>query len=346
MDINTLKQALSIVTKTGGVPFIQSAPGVGKSDTVKQFAQSKAEELGLDFYEGPENYNPDAYGFIDLRLATIDIIDLSGLPIISASKETTQFTRSPYIPKAGHGVIFLDELVQCKPGNQSAVSQLILDKRVGAHALGKNWVIVTAGNRAKDRAATYKMPTHIANRLTSLDLEFSLSAFTEYMTAKSTNEVAIAFAQFRPELLESFDPDKGVNCTPRSFIAAANYIGVSPEGTLEFELMSGTIGEGAASEFIGFTKIYQELPPFEEFIANPEGIEVPKKADVLFATIQMLSYGTTKENLDRISLFISRLSSNPEKQVMYYKSVVSKNPKLIMEPACREFVAKNKEFMF
>ena len=158
MDIDSVKEALDIITKNGGVPFIKSAPGVGKSDCVKQFAQARAKTLGLDFYEGPESYNPDQFGFLDLRLATIDSIDLGGLPIIDSNAESTKFTRSPYIPENGHGVLFLDELPQAKAGNQAAVSQLILDKRVGTHALGKNWVIVAAGNRSQDRAATHKMP--------------------------------------------------------------------------------------------------------------------------------------------------------------------------------------------
>ena len=181
MDINNTKDALKLITKHGGVPFIVAQPGIGKSDCVKQFAQAEAERLGLEFYEGPENYDPTKMGFLDLRLATIDSIDLSGLPIINSETETTEFTRSPYIPAEGHGVLFLDELPQAKAGNQASVSQLILDKRVGTHELGPNWVIVAAGNRSSDRAATHKMPTHISNRLTTLELEFSLEAFVTYM---------------------------------------------------------------------------------------------------------------------------------------------------------------------
>jgi len=77
MNINDIKASLHAITKHGGVPYITSSPGVGKSDSVKQFAQEKAESLGLDFYEGPENYDPAKFGFLDLRLATVDSIDLN-----------------------------------------------------------------------------------------------------------------------------------------------------------------------------------------------------------------------------------------------------------------------------
>jgi len=343
MNIDTLKDALGLITKHGGVPYIQAAPGIGKSDSVKQFAQSRAEQLGLEFYEGPESYDPDKFGFLDLRLATIDSIDLGGLPIIDRATETTQFTRSPYIPEAGYGVLFLDELPQAKAGNQAAVSQLILDKRVGTHALGKNWVIIAAGNRVQDRAATHKMPTHIANRLTSLDLEFSLEAFVNFMHVNETHEAAIAFAKFRPDVLESFKPDESINCTPRSFISASNYIEAPDE--MQFSLMAGTIGEGATAEFLGFTKIYMNLPSLEEFLDKPTSIKIPEASDVLFATIQLLSHNTTVDNIEKIAKFINRLKDQPERQVQYYRAACVREKGVAMSKPFMDFVNKNQDLI-
>lgn len=343
MNINNIKSSLQIITENGGTPYIQAAPGIGKSDSVKQFAQARAEQLGLDFYEGPENYDENKFGFIDLRLATIDSIDLGGLPLIDRDAELTKFTRSPYIPASGYGVLFLDELPQAKAGNQAAVSQLILDKRVGNHALGKNWVIIAAGNRAKDRASTHKMPTHIANRLTSLEMHFSIDNFVEYMQENNTHEAAIAFAKWRPEILESFKPDQDVNCTPRSFISASNYLEASDE--LQFSLMSGTIGESATAEFQAFTKIYMNLPDLQEFIDNPSRIKIPGEADILFACIQMLSHNATVDNIADLGKFIKRLEKTPERQVQFWKAACSKNRELAMTPTLQEFLGDNQDLL-
>ena len=343
MDINNVKDALALVTQHGGVPFIVAQPGIGKSDCVRQFAEARAKQLGLEFYEGPENYNPNKMGFLDLRLATIDSIDLSGLPLIDTEKETTEFTRSPYIPAAGYGVLFLDELPQAKAGNQAAVSQLILDKRVGTHELGKNWVIIAAGNRAQDRAATHKMPTHISNRLTTLDLEFSLEAFVQFMHDHNTHEAAIAFAKYRPETLESFKPDESINCTPRSFISAANYIEAPAD--IQFSLMSGTIGEGATAEFLGFTKIYMNLPELEDFLTNPTTIKVPEASDVLFATIQLLSHNATTANIDKIDKFIARLKNQPERQVQFWRAAVVRNKQIAISKPFTAFIQKNQDLI-
>lgn len=345
MNINAIKESLELITKPGGVPFITGQPGIGKSDTVKQYAQSKAKDLGLEFYEGPENYDPSKFGFFDLRLATIDSIDLNGLPLINKDSERTEFTRSPYIAKDGYGVLFLDEIPQAKAGNQAAMSQLILDKRVGTHELGKNWVIITAGNRAKDRAATHKMPTHVANRLTQLDLEFKLDTFVEYMQANQTHPAAIAFSKFRPELLESFSPDEDINCTPRSFIAASNFID-APED-LQFSLMAGTIGEGATAEFIGFSKIYMNLPPFEDFVNSPTKVKVPSDdPSIMFATIEMLSHNVSIDTMTPICKFIDRLADFPEKQVSFYVQASSRDIELVDTKEFIAFIQENKDLIF
>jgi hypothetical protein len=344
MNIQDTKSALRIITANGGVPFILGQPGVGKSDTVKQFAQEQAKALGLDFYEGPENYDASKYGFFDLRLATVDSIDLNVLPLIDSTAETTQFTRSPYIAKEGYGVLFLDEIPQAKAGNQAAVSQLILDKRVGTHELGPNWVIVTAGNRAQDRAATHKMPTHIANRLTALDLEFNLDQFVGFMEQNKVHPAAIAFAKWRPDVLESFSPDEDVNCTPRSFVAASKLIDAPDE--IQFSVMSGTIGEGATAEFIGFSKIYMNLPEFQEFVDNPTKIKIPyNDPSVMFATIQMLSHNVSVSTINQISKFIDRLSDFPEKQVSFYTAAGTRDISIIETAPFIKFVNNNKDLI-
>lgn len=343
MNIDELKQAIHTVTQNKGVPFITAQPGVGKSDSVKQYAESRAKDLKMDFYEGPENYNEDSFGFVDLRLATIDSIDLNGLPLIDKGAERTKFTRSPYIPKDGHGVLFLDELPQAKAGNQAAISQLILDRRVGSHALGDNWVIIAAGNRAKDRAATHKMPTHIANRLTFLELDFSIDTFANYMIEQNVDPSVMAFAKYRPDLLESFKPDNDVNCTPRSFMAAAAFVQAPKE--LQFPLLAGTIGEGATAEFLGFMRIYKNLPPIEKFIKEPMKVKIPKAADILYATVQKLSHHVDETTVAPLNMFISRLEESPEYIVMFWKNAIRKNKKLLQEKVFQDFLAENKDLV-
>lgn len=343
MNSNEIKNAIGLVTANGGVPFITSSPGLGKSDTVRQYAEAKAKELKLKFFEGPEAYDENKFGFIDLRLATIDSIDLGGLPIIDRETESTQFTRSPYIPAEGRGVLFLDELPQAKPANQAALSQLILDKRVGTHSLGDGWEIVTAGNRAKDRAATHKMPTHIANRLTHLEMDFDIDAFAEFMHTTKIHDIAISFAKFRPALFDKFNPDLEVNCTPRSFIASSHFIDAPYD--VSYPLMAGTIGEGPTAEFVGFINIYKNLPEFSEFVAKPTTIEIPEKSDVLYACIQLLSSNAKTTNIDKIASFIDRLKDAPEYIIMFYKEALNKNSKLLTAKPVLDFIKQNKEVM-
>lgn len=343
MNTNELKQALKILTDNGDVPFVSGAPGLGKSECVKQFAAAQAKELGKEYYEGPEFYNVDNYGFIDLRLNSIDVIDLSGLPMIDKQNMETKFTRSPYIPADGHGILFMDELPQAKPANMAAVSQLILDKRVGPYSLGDNWKIITAGNRTKDRASANRLPTHVANRLTKLELDFQIEPFVDFMHANGVAEDAVAFAKHRPTLLESFKPNNEVNCTPRSYIVASRYLDLPEE--IMYSLMSGTIGEGVTAEFIAFSKLYRHLPDISEFLKNPGTIKLAEESDIIFATIEKLSHHANAENISKLSKYINRLHETPERQVVFWKNAIAKTPTIISTNEAMKFISENKDVL-
>jgi len=344
MNTTELKQAMRLLIANDDVPFIVGKPGGGKSDTVKQFAMQMAKDLDLPYYEGPENFNSDNFGFIDLRLNSIDVIDLSGLPMIDHEREVTKFTRSPYIPASGHGILFLDELPQSKPSNMAAVSQLILDKRVGSYSLGPNWKIITAGNRTKDRASANRLPTHIANRLTTLELDFDINTFVEYMQQHNIDEAAIAFARHAPQHLESFNPDHEINCTPRSFIASSHYLTL-PEDIM-YPLVSGTTGEGMAAEFIGFNKLYKNLPDVQDFIDNPSKIKIPEEPDLLFATLQMLSHNANEENIPALARFVKRVEKDaPERAVNFWKEALLRDPSIFATTECQDFATANKDIL-
>ena len=237
----------------------------------------------------------------------------------------------------------MDELPQAKPANMAAVSQLILDKRVGPYSLGKNWRIITAGNRTKDRASANRLPTHVANRLTKLELDFQIEPFVDFMHANGVPEDAIAFAKHRPTLLESFKPDHEVNCTPRSYIVASRYLDLSEE--VMYSLMSGTIGEGVTAEFIAFSKLYRNLPDIEDFLKRPGTFKIPEESDIIFATVEMLSHHANEENISKIAKYIDRLSETPERQVVFWKNAIAKTPTIISTNEAMKFISENKDVL-
>ena len=133
--------------------FIWGAPGVGKSQIVAQVAQARGLALR------------------DIRAVLLDPVDLRGLPRITEQGLSVwcppAFLPTPSDPQ--EGIIFLDELNAAPPLVQAACYQLILDRAIGEYRLPDGWSIVAAGNREKDKAVSYRMPSALANRLVHLE---------------------------------------------------------------------------------------------------------------------------------------------------------------------------------
>ena len=51
------------------------------------------------------------------------------------------------------------------------------------------------------------------------------------------------------------------------------------------EHVAGSVGDGAAAEYVGFLRVIKRLPSAERIIKDPEGIEIPSANDIQWATI-------------------------------------------------------------
>src|SRR3990167_8087184 len=107
--------------------------GVGKSDTVRSFAKSIKGKI------------------YDLRLSTIDPVDLRGVPMFDSIEGVAKWMQiNGMLPAEGdeNPVLFLDEIVSAPPSIQAAAYQLVLDRRIGDYELPDTTFIVAGGNVA------------------------------------------------------------------------------------------------------------------------------------------------------------------------------------------------------
>ena len=95
---------------------IWGACGVGKSQIVAQVADD------LD------------YEFLDVRAVQLDPVDLRGLPRIAADQ--TEWVPPKFLPTAGKGILFLDELTSAPQMTQAGCYQLVLDRKLGPERAG------------------------------------------------------------------------------------------------------------------------------------------------------------------------------------------------------------------
>ncbi len=273
--------------------FLWGAPGIGKSQIIAQVAKEK-------------NYN-----LIDIRAVLLDPVDLRGLPRITSDGQATWCPPS-FLPKENNtenGIVFLDELNAAPPLVQAACYQLILDRRIGEYKLPDGWTVIAAGNNDKDRAVTHRMPTALANRMVHINMETSTDDWLLWAEKSNIRGEIIAFMRFRPMLLHDFDPQSASKAfaSPRSWEFVSRILDAHVHKDIEYELFQGTIGMTAATEFIGFLKIWRDLPTVENILNSPDTIDIPTEPATLYALCEALGAKTNHQNIDKVVVFALRL---------------------------------------
>jgi len=269
-------------------PFmLWGAPGVGKSSIVRELCV----ELEI--------------GFIDIRLAQMDPVDIRGLPV--PREERVEWLLSSLWPRepGSRGILLFDELTAVDRSLQVAVYELILDRRLGTlYDVPPGWLMVAAGNRVTDGAVTTTMSSALANRFCHLEVTPDLEDWLAWAATAGIHPDVTGFLRFRPECFHDMEGD-----LERGWPSARTWDRVSEmlhRGELSergMELMvCGLVGLGAGREFMGFMDWSSRIPDVERLLANPQEFEFPRRADQRHALCSALVYylwNGTAENLER-----------------------------------------------
>lgn len=293
--------------------YVEGPPGCGKTELVEQVA--KELKMGFRVVHAPL-LQPEDYSF----------------PVVSKEKDNVSFIVSKEkFPMEGSdcektGILLIDELPQSDNSAQKILANLIQARTIHEEKLKKGWFIVATGNRTTDRAGANRVLTHLKNRMTAVPLHVSLDDWTNWALDHDVKTEVIAFIRFRPNLLNNFDPQSEVNATPRAWAQGVSaQLGViDPE--LELTVFSGDVGEAAAAEFLGFLKIYRNLPDPDAIITDPKKAKIPTELNVLFALCGALSHRTTEDNFKQIMAYVERLPE--EFGALYVRDAIRKNKEL------------------
>ncbi|WP_077073461.1 AAA family ATPase [Mailhella massiliensis] len=311
--VSSLKTLLSIRRPV----FLWGAPGVGKSEVVAEVARSLGYELR------------------DIRAVLLDPVDLRGIPRITAAGGT-EWCPPSFLPDARSsrkGILFLDELNAAPPLVQAACYQLILDRRIGEYVLPEGWVVVAAGNREKDRAVTHRMPSALANRMVHLEFDVSLDDWLVWAERAGIRPEVTAFLRFRPALLHDFDPQLSSRAfaSPRSWSFVSDILKAGPDSAVEYGLIRGAVGDGAAAEFMGFLSVWRDLPSVDEVLAVPQEAKVPTEPAALYAVSEALARRLTPAGMEKAAVYLERLPV--EFGVLCLRQAVCREPALVETPS-------------
>ena len=326
MKPTSISRELEILIKIQRPGFMWGPPGIGKSNVMAQVTDKLKLELQ------------------DVRAVLLDPVDLRGLPAINGDKKAHWCTPD-FLPTKGKGVLFLDELPAAPPLVQAACYQLVLDRKLGEYTLPKGWTVMAAGNRETDRAVTHRMPSPLKSRFVHLDFEVDLEDWVAWALKAGIMTEVIAFMRWRPELLHQFDPRKNDNAfpTPRTWEFVSDIMKAKPDEDIEYDLVQGTVGEGAAAEFVGFLRIFRNLPDPDAVLMDPQNADVPGDPATMYALCGALARKASDQNIERLVKYSHRIPK--EFSVMMVRDGKNHNPDIQQTRAFIEWGSQNKDVL-
>jgi hypothetical protein len=252
-------------------------PGIGKSTLVK----SVTEEEGI--------------GFIDVRLAQREPVDIRGLPVPREDRQGIDWIVASEWPREGvegtpeRGIILFDELTAADATLQVAAYEFILDRRLGElYTVPNGWYIVAAGNRSTDNAVARTMSSALANRFMHLDLGASAGEWCDWATANKHHPDVIGFIRYRPDLLldMSTHHERGWP-SPRSWSRVSDELHLyeevgMPERSIGL-IVDGLVGIGAGIEFQAFRESKSLLPDLKAMLRGDIEPQFPDRMDQQWA---------------------------------------------------------------
>ena len=321
-----LKQSLMVLMKSKTSVFIWGSPGGGKSSIVYEIAK----ELKKTMYE--------------MRALLYEPIDVRGFPKVTEDNKTI-YCPPEDLPIGANCLLFVDELNQAPMMTQNSFLQLIIPPhKLGSYKLPTDCGIIAAGNRETDRAGATRMSTALANRFIHLTLDIDVEEWLNWAVLHGVSPEVYAFIRYRGDLLSTFDPSKNDKAfaSPRSYEFLSNILKkdlFSLPREAQLEIISGTIGEGPATEFMAFTEIWQSLPNPEDVLKAPNSFSIPNKPAILFALCGALARKANIKNCDAFFAFANRLSG--EWSVRLVNDATKMEPKLKNTKGYIQWASKN-----
>ena len=277
-------------------------PGVGKSYT----AAAVADDLGMEY--------------IDVRALLLDPVDLRGIPWRDENN-MTRWAPPAFLPPSdsdGQFLINIEELPAAPTMVQTALFQLVQERKLGEYALPEGAALIACGNRVSDRGGSTRMPTPLTSKFVHVDVEPDAREWCRWAVENHLAPEVIFFITYRDELLTNFDPRQGGEgagaafACPRTWEFVSNVMnadgGSIVKDKMRVALLRGIVGEAAAIEFSAFLDVMSELEHPKVILANPDTARIPDDPAALLALCGSISRYSQPDMMESVVEYANRLS--------------------------------------
>jgi hypothetical protein len=221
--------------------------------------------------------------------------------------------------------------------------QLLLNRSIDGKKVSDNVTFVAATNRREDRAGVTGILEPVKSRfITILELVADPDEWVAWALKNDMPSEVIGFAHFRPHLFHEFKATTDITngFCPRTLANAGRLISY---GVKDIETLSGAIGEGPASELVGFMKVYLTLPSLDAILMEPTKTKVPTDPAAQYAVVSGLVEKVVKGNFGRAIKYANRLPS--DFSVLFVRDCIRKDESLQHTKAFINWTVKHKDII-
>lgn len=362
MKFRELDEIIDTHLETGHSVELKSGPGLGKSEYVEDLVVRQSMITGTP------------WGFSKLFLATQTPPDLIGYifkgereiggvryPVSEAAMPAWMFAQGGHPVSAfKRGILFLDEYGQGEADVKRASAELLLNRQLGPWRLPDGWSVIAASNRDKDRSGVTKSFDFVINRRVEYTIDPDLESWLDYAVRKKIDPAFQAFAKQNVGIVFNPDPPskQGPWCTPRSLVKTAEDLlalgrrRAAKQGDGDFahiptdaralEMARGWMGD-AAVQLINMIRLAYEAPTFDEIVADPQGVDVPKRPDLAMLVMYNLANRVTLKTAQPVVQYMARMPK--EYATVFTQMSMRRDHKLIQDPTMRGWVLANKDMI-
>lgn len=286
--------------------------GIGKTAVVK----SIAEELGVECR------------IVDFH--ALEPGDLVGLMKIEGEQTVNKVPS--WFPKEGKGILFIDEINRIQREILACFYNLIIQRKMCGHELGKDWVIVAACNPSDADGEEYdvmEMDSALVGRFRTFGVASDVTGWLEYIKDKYKRDSMVYQYCLSDPSVVSFDGKRG---TPRDFenlqkTLMAEDMDRLDQATLQ-GIVSAEIGPYLAQSFMTFLKVHAICSPYD--VLNNDWRIVEGKLNrvkaqnqfdietILARNVGELYMTTGEGNVQNISMFVDFIGNEKSTAMLQF----------------------------
>ncbi|MFI3200830.1 MAG: AAA family ATPase [Eubacteriales bacterium] len=295
--------------------FVMGAPGIGKTDIMKQIAEeltigmvsysmthhTRQSALGLPFiqdkkYKG-EQYQVSEYTMSEILSTIYDVVEEDGV---------------------SEGILFLDEINCVSETLAPSMLQFLQFKTFGKHKIPDGWVVVTAGNPPEYNDSVREFDIVTWDRLKRIDVEADFQTWANYAKISGVHPAILSYLELKQ--YDFYKVETGVD--GKSFVTARGWVDLSKMMRL-FEEKEFPIDENLIAQYLQDVKVAKNFSIYYDlFCKYRTAYKVEEILDGTYSEtiVEQAKNAPFDEQFALISLIIETLT-NSIREVSRYETL-------------------------